>query len=105
MNFIRSIIAAWFGRAAEQNRKHSERQANKAKSRAVDDVTPLIATAAILGATSSTPGGKNGEMNEGDVHSGPDGYSPNTGYPDTFYGGGDFAGGDFGGGGDAGGSF
>lgn len=25
-------------------------------------------------------------MNEGDVHSGPEGYSPNTAYPDTFYG-------------------
>ncbi len=26
------------------------------------------------------------QMNEGDYHSGPEGYSPNTGYPDTFYG-------------------
>lgn len=25
-------------------------------------------------------------MNEGDMHSGPEGYSPNTSYPDTFYG-------------------
>jgi len=25
-------------------------------------------------------------MNEGDVHSGPDGYSPNTAYPETQYG-------------------
>lgn len=25
-------------------------------------------------------------MDEGDLHSGPDGYSPNTAYPDTFYG-------------------
>jgi len=25
-------------------------------------------------------------MDEGDFHSGPDGYSPNTAYPDTFYG-------------------
>jgi hypothetical protein len=25
-------------------------------------------------------------MNQGDMHSGPDGYSPNTAYPDTFYG-------------------
>ena len=25
-------------------------------------------------------------MNEGDFHSGPNGYSPNTAYPDTFYG-------------------
>lgn len=105
MNFIRSIIAALFGRAAEQNRKQDQRRDEKAKSRAVaDDVTPLIATAAIFGATASTPGGKNVEMNEGDVHSGPEGYSPNTGYTDTFYGSGDFAGGDFGGG-DGGGAF
>jgi hypothetical protein len=27
-----------------------------------------------------------GEMNEGDFHSGPEGYTPNTAYPDTFYG-------------------
>jgi hypothetical protein len=26
------------------------------------------------------------QMNEGDFHSGPEGYSPNTAYPDTFYG-------------------
>lgn len=25
-------------------------------------------------------------MNDGDVHSGPDGYSPNTAYPETQYG-------------------
>jgi len=25
-------------------------------------------------------------MNQGDMHSGPEGYSPNTAYPDTFYG-------------------
>jgi hypothetical protein len=25
-------------------------------------------------------------MNEGDFHSGPEGYSPNTAYPDSFYG-------------------
>lgn len=25
-------------------------------------------------------------MNEGDLHSGSEGYSPNTAYPDTFYG-------------------
>ncbi len=25
-------------------------------------------------------------MNEGDFHSGPDGYEPNTAYPDTHYG-------------------
>jgi hypothetical protein len=26
------------------------------------------------------------QMNQGDFHSGPEGYSPNTAYPDTFYG-------------------
>lgn len=26
------------------------------------------------------------QMNEGDYHSGPEGYSPNTAYPDTQYG-------------------
>lgn len=25
-------------------------------------------------------------MNQGDMHSGPEGYSPNTAYPETFYG-------------------
>lgn len=29
---------------------------------------------------------KGPSMNEGDFHSGPEGYSPNTAYPDTFYG-------------------
>ena len=26
------------------------------------------------------------EMNEGDFHSGPEGYTPNTAYPETYYG-------------------
>ncbi len=107
MNFIRSIIAALFGRASEQNRKHSDRQENKAntKPQTGSDITPLIAGGMILGSTASTVDDKSGGMSEGDMHSGPDGYAPNTAYPDTFYGGGDFAGGDFGGGADAGGSF
>ena len=29
---------------------------------------------------------KNSGMNQGDFHSGPEGYSPNTAYPDTLYG-------------------
>jgi hypothetical protein len=29
------------------------------------------------------------QMNQGDFHSGPEGYSPNTAYPDTFYGSGE----------------
>lgn len=32
------------------------------------------------------PVGSEPEMNQGDLHSGPEGYSPNTAYPDTFYG-------------------
>jgi hypothetical protein len=34
----------------------------------------------------STKPSKGQVMNEGDFHSGPEGYSPNTAYPDTFYG-------------------
>ena len=34
-------------------------------------------------------------MNEGDFHSGPEGYSPNTAYPNTFYGSGGHDEGDF----------
>ncbi len=26
------------------------------------------------------------QMNEGDFHSGPEGYTPNTAYPETYYG-------------------
>jgi hypothetical protein len=29
-------------------------------------------------------------MDQGDYHSGPEGYSPNTAYPDTYYGSGEF---------------
>jgi len=32
---------------------------------------------------------KDESMNQGDMHSGPDGYSPNTAYPETFYGSGE----------------
>jgi hypothetical protein len=32
------------------------------------------------------PVGSEPEMNQGDMHSGPEGYSPNTSYTDTFYG-------------------
>lgn len=44
-----------------------------------------------------------GSMDEGDLHSGPEGYEANTAYPDTFYGGGSDGGfGGDGGGGAAG---
>jgi hypothetical protein len=47
------------------------------------------------------PKGYASGMNQGDYHSGPEGYSPNTAYPDTFYGSGGYGSGgsndDFGG--------
>jgi hypothetical protein len=53
----------------------------------------------LVGTTSSHIGPSNGTsnslMNEGDFHSGPDGYSPNTAYQDTFYGSGGNDEGDF----------
>jgi hypothetical protein len=53
----------------------------------------------MAGGTSSTVtpsgGSGNSSMNEGDFHSGPEGYSPNTAYPDTFYGSGGHDEGDF----------
>ncbi|CAB4677853.1 unannotated protein [freshwater metagenome] len=39
----------------------------------------------FLGAGASRPATR-AEMNEGDFHSGPEGYTPNTAYPDTYYG-------------------
>lgn len=33
----------------------------------------------------------NEQMNQGDFHSGPEGYSANTAYPDSFYGSGGYA--------------
>lgn len=42
-----------------------------------------IFSGASAGASvSATPS----EMNEGDFHSGPEGYTPNTTYPETYYG-------------------
>lgn len=45
--------------------------------------------------TSSATSITDQSMNEGDFHSGPNGYSPNTAYPDTFYGSGGHDEGDF----------
>jgi hypothetical protein len=91
------------GRAARKAR--AQQEAAKSGNRTADDVTPLLAAGVILGASgASSDDPKNGGMNEGNFHSGPEGYSPNTGYPDAFYGSGDFggfdSGGDGGGGGD-----
>jgi len=59
----------------------------------------VILFSMLIGATSSTMGPSNApedsSMNEGDFHSGPQGYSPNTAYPDTFYGSGGHDEGDF----------
>jgi hypothetical protein len=59
----------------------------------------VILFSILTGATSSTTGPSNAledsSMNEGDFHSGPQGYSPNTAYPDTFYGSGGHDEGDF----------
>lgn len=53
----------------------------------------------MTGATSSTTTpssvSEDSSMNEGDLHSGPEGYSPNTAYPETFYGSGGQDEGDF----------
>lgn len=44
----------------------------------------ISASGAPRASTTST--GNDTSMNEGDFHSGPEGYSPNTAYPETFYG-------------------
>jgi hypothetical protein len=41
----------------------------------------------FLGAGNSTSRpAASSQMNEGDFHSGPEGYTPNNAYPDTYYG-------------------
>lgn len=54
-----------------------------------------IITGATYSTTIHSSGSGNPSMNEGDFHSGPEGYSPNTAYPDTFYGSGGHDEGDF----------
>lgn len=54
-----------------------------------------IMTGATSGTTAPSSGSGSASMNEGDFHSGPEGYSPNTAYPDTFYGSGGHDEGDF----------
>jgi hypothetical protein len=41
---------------------------------------------ASLGQSQTDATARQSGMNEGDFHSGPEGYSPNTAYPETFYG-------------------
>lgn len=46
----------------------------------------LILIGGASNMTSQLHAGGDSSMNEGDFHSGPEGYSPNTAYADTFYG-------------------
>ena len=59
----------------------------------------IVLFSVLNGGTSNMAGPSSGtrdlSMNEGDFHSGPEGYSPNTAYPDTFYGSGGHYEGDF----------
>ena len=48
-------------------------------------VLGLISIFSAAGSRPSRPATP-AEMNEGDFHSGPEGYTPNTAYPETFYG-------------------
>jgi hypothetical protein len=48
-------------------------------------VLGLISIFLGAGAGASRPATPS-EMNEGDFHSGPEGYTPNTAYPETYYG-------------------
>ena len=76
-----------FGIGESQNYVRSA----EAQSRAAAATSATVATTASTAVI----------MDEGDLHSGPEGYSPNTAYPDTFYG----SGGESGGGYDGGGSY
>lgn len=46
----------------------------------------LVLTGSNSGASNAASKAQSSFMNEGDFHSGPNGYSPNTAYPETFYG-------------------
>jgi len=48
-------------------------------------VLGLISIFSGAGSRPSRPAASS-QMNEGDFHSGPEGYTPNTAYPETFYG-------------------
>ncbi len=93
----RNWFKALFGRGAKSDQK--------AQSTNASDITPMLMTGMVLGATAGDSPKGDG-MNEGDYRSGSDGYSPNTAYPDSQYGslggydGGFDGGGDGGGGGD-----
>ncbi len=82
------------------------KNAQKAQGANASDITPMLMTGMVLGATAGDSQPKGDGMNEGDYRSGSDGYSPNTAYPDSQYGslggydGGFDGGGDGGGGGD-----
>ncbi len=94
----RNWFKSLFGRGAKNDRK--------AQGANASDITPMLMTGMVLGATAGDSQPKGDGMNEGDYRSGSDGYSPNTAYPDSQYGslggydGGFDGGGDGGGGGD-----
>ena len=48
-------------------------------------VLGLISIFLGASASASRPAASS-QMNEGDFHSGPEGYTPNTAYPETYYG-------------------
>ena len=82
-------LAALFGFGSKPNPSNSQRDERRRDYLGSDSTPVVIAT---------------DDMNEGDLHSGPEGYSPNTAYPDTFYGSGGHAGGYEAGGYDGGGA-
>ncbi len=94
----RNWFKSLFGRGGKNDRK--------AQGANASDITPMLMTGMVLGATAGDSQPKGDGMNEGDYRSGSDGYSPNTAYPDSQYGslggydGGFDGGGDGGGGGD-----
>jgi hypothetical protein len=73
----RNWFKALFGRGAKNDQK--------AQSTDASDITPMLMTGMVLGATAGDSPKGDG-MNEGDYRSGSEGYSPNTAYPDSQYG-------------------
>ncbi len=69
---------ALFGRGAKSDQK--------AQTTNASDITPMLMTGMVLGATADDSKREGDGMNEGDLRSGSEGYSPNTAYPDSQYG-------------------
>ena len=79
-------LAALFGFGSKPNPSNSQRDARRQEYLG-GDATPFVIAS---------------DMDEGDLHSGPEGYSASTSYPDTFYGSGGYDGGGADGGGGGG---